>query len=570
MKGLWIAAVAAVGIASSAWGTTDVPVTFEASITAEGRMELRVTSNSEFVTRGNLEVQQGREDRTMPLALVPDAASPVPEDVRNIPMTLVPGVAIAVIVDVRPDVEDVVVRYFMESGTAAAVDVIHLGSDSAGRRRVVSASQREEARAAQLEQSLRKESAERARKSIKAILATGRKPGLDLEEGIFAQEWNKAVRELAPETRNRVGAQADGPCGPYTLSSYNYSYPLRGNFGYVDEYPYAHNVRPWMPGLPVRVVVQQDWEDPCGYVLIRERFYNTTSGNNGAFSFSSVTSLEYYGDNPVHRFEVTTQYVGLRSGSTMNAYTHILYSYDQMNFYWNGSEAVIDPYFSSSNSSYPFFFRWEDEIRYQKNQWAAYGFNSYFTPFRAGYEGNGSNGARFYPVSPGMVIFDSAGRWSSGFVMAHEIGHHFQFRLQGDVWAGAGPVHSICQILADPDGFNEGFANWYGAFWNDEGADAKGVNCFSGECYAVCSPSYRKEGNVMQYFWDIFDATNHATRDQGQDTIFRPLTILQNWRATGAYGSFPDWYDDFYWKGVWNGYESVVNTLRTVNGVHVP
>lgn len=551
MKALWIAAAAVVGIASSAWGTTGVPVTFDASLTGKGRMEVRLTSNSEFVTRGNLEVQQG-------------------DDIQNIPLTLVPGAAIPVSVHVKPGVEDVVVRYFMESGTAAAVDVLHLGSDPAGAHRVASPSEREQGRAAQAEQSERAQAAERARKHIKALLAAGRKPGLDPEEdSVVAQEWNKAVRELAPKSRRQLTTHADGPCGSYVLSPYNYSYPLRGNFGYVDEYPYSHNVRPWMPGYPVRVVVLQDLEDPCGNAIVRERYYNTTSSNNGAIYIASITSLEYYGDNPVHRLEVTTQYVGLRSGTTMSAYTHTLNS-SQVNFFWNGSEACIDPYFSTFNSSYPFFFRWEDEIRYQKNQWNSYGFNSYFTPFRAGYEGTGSNGARFYPVSPGMVIFDSAGRWSSGFVMAHEIGHHFQFRLQGDRWSGAGPVHSICQILADPDGFNEGFADWYGAFWNSQGADAQGVNCFSGECYALCSPSYRKEGNVMQYFWDIFDATNHSTRDQGQDTIFRPLTILQNWRATGAYSSFPDWYNDFYSKGVWSGYESVVNTLRTVNGVDVP
>lgn len=550
MRNVWVVGVVAVlAMASAALATTDVPVTFEASLTGKGRIELRVTSNSEFVTRGNLEVQQG-------------------EDIQNLPMTLVPGVAIPVSVNVRPNVDDIVVRYIMESGSAAAVDVIHLGDDPSQGRRVIPAAQREAARAAQSEQSLRSGAGASARKAIKAILASGRRPGLDPEDSVFAQEWNKAVSELAPKSRRQITTHADGPCGPYTISDYNYTYPLRGNFGYVDEYPYAHNVRPWMPGLFVRVVVQQDLEDPCGNVIVRERFYNTTSGNNGAFYFSAITSLEYYGDNPVHRFEVTTQYVGLRSGSTMSAYVHRLYSGD-VNFWWNGSEACIDPYFSTSNSSHPYFFRWEDEIRYQKNQWNAYGFNSYFTPFRASYDPPVS-GAYFYPVSPGMVVFGTTGRWSSGFVMAHEMGHHFQYRLQGDRWAGAGPAHTICQVLNDPDGFNEGFADWYGAFWNPQAADAQGVNCFSGECYALCSASYRKEGNVMQYFWDIFDATNHSTRDQGQDTIFRPLTILMNWKATGAYGSFPDWYNDFYSKGVWNGYESVVNTLRTVNGVHVP
>ena len=73
----------------------------------------------------------------------------------------------------------------------------------------------------------------------------------------------------------------------------------------------------------------------------------------------------------------------------------------------------------------------------------------------------------------------------------------------------------------------------------------------------------------MAYFWDIFDGTNHSTRDQNADSVFYPLSILKNWRATGEYVSFPDWYDDFYWRGVWNGNTATTDYLRVVNKVNV-
>jgi hypothetical protein len=74
----------------------------------------------------------------------------------------------------------------------------------------------------------------------------------------------------------------------------------------------------------------------------------------------------------------------------------------------------------------------------------------------------------------------------------------------------------------------------------------------------------------MAYFWDVFDSTNHGTYDAGIDNVFYPLNILMNWRATGEYQNFPDWYDDFYWKGVWNGNEGTMDALRGVNKVDVP
>jgi hypothetical protein len=70
----------------------------------------------------------------------------------------------------------------------------------------------------------------------------------------------------------------------------------------------------------------------------------------------------------------------------------------------------------------------------------------------------------------------------------------------------------------------------------------------------------------MAFFWDLFDATNHATADSGVDTVVFPLSLLKNW---SNYASFPTFYNDFTQRGLWGGQAAAVDTLRTVNKVTV-
>lgn len=555
MKARWTAVIAVVWIAVSASARTQIPVTFEAAVTSDGRLELRATAHNEFANRGTVEVQQG-------------------DDIQHIPIGLIEGAAIPLWARLDPAEEEVVVRFINEEGHGMAVDVIHIGADPTGGRRVVAPAEREQERIAQGRNIALRDAETQARRFVDAAIKRGKRPQPITDgdpDDPWVGAWNKAVAERQPRGRHRVTANID-ECAPYLLSPYNYVYPLRGNVGYIDQlYSYDRWFRLFNPGYSVGITVQQEFENQCGGYVIRNATYSATTGSNGSFSWSSITTIQPPGSNPVTQFRTTTSFVGLVNGASLTPHTHTLPG-SQTGFYWStAGDAVIEPWFSSYNSPYPFFFRWEEEIRYHKRTWSSYGFSSYFTPFRAAYAPGGQvYGAYFYPVSPGMAVFDELGDWIYGFVMAHELGHHFQFRLQGDRLTSTGPVHSVCTILLEKDAFIEGFADWYGVFWNDEGSPGYGPICGSGECYASCSAGYRKEGNVMQYFWDIFDATNHATRDQGKDTIFRPLSILKNWRATGDYSNFPDWYNDFLGKGIWSGYETVVNDLRAVNGVQQP
>ncbi|HEX8411746.1 MAG TPA: hypothetical protein VF883_23060 [Thermoanaerobaculia bacterium] len=552
-----MAIAAVVLIAGSALASVPVPVTFEGTVTRDGRLEVRVTAHSEVANRGELVVRQRNDEERFPTGL---------------PL----GVPVSITVDLEPRADEVRVGFYYADGELARADTIYIGSAKGGGRRVVTGAERAKEHAATARAAAFAQEETRARRHVASILARGKRPALIAEDpdSPYVQAWNKVVTEMAP----RRDQSSDTPvttalvedCPPYTLTEWNYSYPLRGYLGYIDQlYTYNRYFRVYEPGYSVSVVVPQEVQDQCGNYRTRFRYYNATTGYNGHFYLPTITSWEPpNGYNPVSEFRATTSFVGLRSGNTMSAYTHVMPG-SYAGYYWGNNEAVIEPYFTSPQTPYPFFFRWEEEIRYEKRMWNSYGFESYFTPFRAGYEGWGTSGARFWPVSPGMTVFDSIAAWSKGFVMAHENGHHFQFRLQGDIMQGTGPVHDVCTVLPDKDAFMEGFADWYGVFWDEEGRSDVGITCDGGECFSICNPGYRKEGNVMAYFWDIFDTTNHGVRDQSADNVFYPLSILKNWRATGEYASFPDWYDDFYWRGVWNGNVATTDYLRVVNKVNV-
>lgn len=546
---------AVVLFASSASATTTIPVTFDAAVDSGGRLEVRVTAHNEFVNRGVVEIRQG-------------------DVVERFAASLPLEVAMSFSTQVRAGIDEVRVAYYRENGVLAGSTAVFVDRAGGGWRLVPAQERARQKAEAALNAAARNGEA-LARKHVAAILARGGHP-VAVEENLdhpYVAAWNRVVAEMVPAKRgaSRRAVPAAGDCSPYLLSDNNYTYPLRGSVGYIDRlYPYDRYFKLSEPGYPVTVVVQQETIDQCGNTSWRYHWYNATTDFGGNFYLPSITTWEPFGGyNPVSSFRTTTPDAGLRNGNSMDPYTHVMDG-SYSGFYWGSSEGIIEPYWYTDTTPYPFLFRWNEEIKREQRLWNAYGFGSYFTPFRAAYEGPGGVGARFWPVSPGMTVFDSVASWSNGYVMAHENGHHFQFRLQGDYMQGSGPVHTICAVLPEKDAFIEGFADWYGVYWNDEGRENVGITCDGGECFSTCAVGYQKEGNVMAYFWDVFDTANHGTYDQGIDNVFYPLNILMNWRATGDYENFPDWYDDFYWKGVWNGNEATMDNLRVVNKVDVP
>jgi len=231
---------------------------------------------------------------------------------------------------------------------------------------------------------------------------------------------------------------------------------------------------------------------------------------------------------------------------------------------WQGGNRRITPTFTSANSPSPYFFRWSEEIKSLKSRWSGASFGSSYTPFTAAYQPSSNPPVYFYPHGSGIVVYDTANRWRDKWTMAHEFGHQFQYTLQGNHLSGGGP-HTICQAVSDSVGFVEGFADWHGNFWETE-ARSSYFPCSGGECWSTCNPGYRREGNVMAFFWDLFDTKNDGTNDQGLDVVLFSLSLLKNW---SNYSSFPSFYNDFTSRGLWGGQAGSVASLRTVNRLTV-
>lgn len=542
-------------VAPLAFATLPTPVSVEAELTADGALQLRVTAHTDRLRAATLLVRSGGAVASFPLTLPP--GTPVP-------VTLADATG------------EVIVRLVGHQGDPIFADTFHV--ERAGRAaRLVPHEERRAAGAAAKKAEATSELERRMRRIIAQQLARGGRPALntlDDPDDPAVQLWNALVEQMRKEKKRSDVTIALAPgedCPPWIPSSYNYFYPVRGTFGYYDTFQEVWR-RPFETGFRVRIATLVEYEDQCGEYMLRRRYYYADSGQNGSFYFSSVQTIDAPNTiNPVDEFAVTAPDVGLRNGSTMTTIAQTLPP-SQHNYYWSSAgEAVIDPFFTESFGNRPSFFRWNEQIKRLKRYWQGEGFSSYYTPFRAAWESIG-NGAYFHQTSPGMVVFGDSRRWSPKFLMAHEFGHQLHYRLQGDapIWTN-GDVHSMCQVNDAATAFAEGFANWAGVYMEWEGAFSFGIDCYQGECQVPCTNGYRKEGNVMAYLWDIFDASNHATKDNGIDHVWFRTTILRDhWRWGANYSSFPDWWTDFRNKNAWGIYEFDTENLKPVNKVHVP
>ena len=390
-----------------------------------------------------------------------------------------------------------------------------------------------------------------------AVLESTRKDSLRAPSSASQAAWN-AIAEPQP-----LLPEPD-PCNRYVLSG-NYSYHVTGQLYFRDDYYSPAQTRAVSAGYPISFDTQVRYANICGDVYYSTQRYSTTTGASGAFDVAVSTSVAPGGGEPVVVFRATAPESGLASCGLTSC---SLYAWEQsltsFGGSWQGGNRRITPTFTASNSPYPFFFRWNEEIKSLKSRWATASFNGSYTPFTVAYVYNDNPPVYFSPDGPGLVRYDSANRWLTKWVMAHEFGHQFQYTLQGNHISGGGP-HSICQAVTDAVGFVEGFADWHGSYWETEGRNAY-FSCGSNECWSTCPQGYRREGNVMAFFWDVFDASNDPTHDQGLDVVVFGLGLLKSW---ANYSSFPSFYADFLSRGLWGGQAASVDVLRTVNKVTV-
>ena len=303
------------------------------------------------------------------------------------------------------------------------------------------------------------------------------------------------------------------------------------------------------------------WTDLCNNEDYRTTRYYGTTGAYGDYSMTVSSSVAPGTGNPVVSFLAVAPDAGVRSGAA--GFVPVSQSLTPGYHYgsWQGSTWRMYPLFDPNNAFYSFLFRWNAEIESLRSRWADNGFGSYFTPFTAGYDGSLPSTAAFIIASPGLVAFNDDGRYTIKWIMAHEFGHFFQYRLQGGSLDGGGQ-HSYCGNSGDTTAFIEGFADWHGAWWETDGRDFI-VPCEGGECYTQCPSGWRYEGNVQAFFWDLFDSTNSASHDGSIDTVGYSLSFLQNWTS---YSSFPAFYDSFQSRGL---FSPAVPGIRTVNGLNV-
>lgn len=415
----------------------------------------------------------------------------------------------------------------------------------------------------------------RARGLVASVLASGGRPVPASRVGTSSdptvapradsqQAWDAEASDFDPSGESLLIPPEDDPCWPF-IQSGNSSYQVRGQLAYRDDFD--GTTRFAAAGYPVVVETQMRYQNACGSVMFRTHQYSTTTASNGWFSVQVSSHVAPGGPEPVVAFRATTPEAGTRScGLTNCNFTPLRQSLtaSQLGGVWEPTGRRIQPVFTAANSSHPFYFRWNDEIKSLRSRWAAAGFGSGAMAFRATYVPTANPPLHFSTLGDGIVVFDSANRWVVKWLMAHELGHHFQYTIQGNNLAGGGP-HTICQAVSDAVGFVEGFADWHASWWEIEGRSLF-FPCSGQECWSDCVPGYRREGNVMAFFWDLFDGANHATHDSGLDSVTLSLTLLTNW--TG-YSSFPAFYNDYSQRGLWGSKAVAVDTLRTVNRVTV-
>lgn len=367
--------------------------------------------------------------------------------------------------------------------------------------------------------------------------------------------WNDAVQGPGP-------ASIIGDCGPFYLGE-NFTYEVTADPYYYDPYDLAtYRIG---AGYPVAFQTQRLFEDACGNVQYRTGHFVATTDASGKATATVLSAVGPGEGAPVVRFGATAPDAGDRNGTSITTVTQYVSGTSLWGF-WVGNQYRMQPLFDTIVAPQNYFFRWNAEIKSLQQRWASKGFGSSYTPFKAGFDSSSADGALFLPVSPGIVSFGSAARYTLRWIMAHEFGHFFHFKLQGNALAPGGGAHQYCQVLTSATAFAEGFADWHGAYWEADGRDFI-VPCLGGECYTTCLPGYQREGNVQAFFWDLFDNSNSSTYDGGIDTVQYDLSLLKNW---GYYTSFPSFYNDFSARGVWGAQASVVEGLRPVNHVDVP
>ena len=351
-------------------------------------------------------------------------------------------------------------------------------------------------------------------------------------------------------------------CGPFYVGE-NFTYVVTADPFYYDPHDLA--TYRMGSGYPVAFQTRRLFEDDCGNIQYRTTTFSATTDANGKATATVVSAVRPGEGDPVVRFGATAPDAGIRNGTSITTVTQYVSGTSLWGF-WVGDQYRMQPLFDTIVAPQNYFFRWNAEIKSLQQRWALNGFGSSYTPFKAGYDSSSTGGALFLPVSPGVVSFGVTGRYTLRWIMAHEFGHFFQFKLQGNALAPGGGAHQYCQVLLASTAFAEGFADWHGAYWETDGREFI-VPCIGGECYSTCEPGYLREGNVQAFFWDLFDSQNSGTYDGGIDTVQFGLGLLKNWIS---YGSFPSFYNDFTARGIWGSQASVVEGLRAVNHVDVP
>lgn len=355
-------------------------------------------------------------------------------------------------------------------------------------------------------------------------------------------------------------------CCCWVLSSNNHIYPLTIHTRYYDGF-HGFDLQLREPDYTVGAYTTVEEVNSCGefrYVENR-RQQPTDQSANAVFDFFTTIEPEGSG-NPLTRLETRAPDVGITTCWSCGTMSLVWQEPTSQTYSYSGSGTTRIESTYGSGAPYGDFFRWNDALKEYKRRTPAEGVNSAYTDFKAAYDSAFTGIAAFSPNGSGFAFYGNGGQWIERWVIAHETGHHLQYALQENVMTFGG-AHTICGLHTATGALGEGFADWYGCFYETERREWY-FNCENGECYSTCPAGYLIEGNVATFLWDVFDGVNHATHDQGVDTVWYSQSILNDW--ANEYADFPTFYEDYRARGIWGDGEPVVDQLRTVNQVHVP
>lgn len=248
---------------------------------------------------------------------------------------------------------------------------------------------------------------------------------------------------------------------------------------------------------------------------------------NNVLSNSAGGSIVY--GVPFNEIDITPPDAGTRtSGASYAQQTLRITNPTDMYYYWNGYSAYIQPTFNHTNNSYYFLLRWQDEIFRLRSRWSARGFWNW-ADFKAAYDPSttGYPQAYLYQQDPStspnaLVVFNADGAESYKWIMAHEFGHFFQYRMQNALLC-CGGIHYITQQSNPATAFSEGFADWHGNANETDGRQYYYYWCTASECGP--NPGlygYTVEANVAAYFWISSTATTTRTPTAESTTCSTP------------------------------------------------